>query len=271
MNHVVSFSSGLSSAVTAVKVLQRYPDAYVVFMDTLAEDDDNYRFMKEWIDRFQPTRLVCLSDGRTPLQVFDDKQIIPNQKIAPCTFELKIQLFYDWLESISGPSTVYIGFDAFEAHRCDATTASYEAAGYIVEYPLIEWHPLPNKSYEEISREDWSIEPPRMYKQGYSHANCGGCCVKQGQGDWLRTLKHYPERFAAYEEWEAEARRRHGDYAFLRDQTNGTVTALPLSELRQRFNSGEISNAVLKKLDFQSPCVSCGVGAAQITMFGESL
>ena len=273
MNHVVSLSSGLSSAVMSEIVLRRHHDAHVVFMDTLAEDEDNYRFLDEWLEYFEPRNFVRLCDGRTPHQVWEDKKILPNQKIAPCTMELKIKPFRNWLDGLSGQTTVYIGFDAEEIHRCIDCTASYNAAGYDVVYPLIDWE-IPTKAYSDTCREDWGIEPPRMYRWGYTHANCGGKkggCCKQGQGDWLRRLKHTPAAFSESEAWENDARNRHGDYAFLRDQTGGTVTALPLSELRQRFNHGQISNAVLKKLDFQSPCVSCGVGAAQLCMFGEEL
>lgn len=109
MNHIVSFSSGLSSAVTASLVLERYPDAYVVFMDTLAEDEDNYRFLNDWCEVFEPKNFIRLCDGRTPLQVFEDRKIIPNQKIAPCTFELKLKPFYNWLLTLSGESTIYKG------------------------------------------------------------------------------------------------------------------------------------------------------------------
>lgn len=271
MNHVVSFSSGLSSAVTAEKVLERHPEAYIVFMDTLIEDEDNYRFLNQWLEVFEPSNFVRLHDGRTPQQVWEENKIIPNQKIAPCTFELKIKPFRRWLDSLSGPSTVYIGFDIDEMHRCEATTRAYTEAGYEICYPLIEWKPLPDKVYADICRDEWGIEPPVMYSQGYTHANCGGTCCKQGIADWLRTLKNRPEIFHDSAQWEKEARQRHGDYAFLRDQSDGKVTALPLEELRVRFNNGNVSKRVLSRLDFESPCVQCGVGAYQINMFGEEL
>lgn len=263
MNHVISISSGLSSAVMAERVLSKYPDAYVVFMDTLIEDEDNYRFLDEWLEGFEPRNYIHLGDGRNPLEVFEDRQIIPNQKIAPCTFELKIKLFRDWLESLAGESTVYIGFDYEEMHRCDATTAAYNEAGYEVDYPLL-WKPLMSTNYARHSRREWGIEPPRMYAMGYGHANCGGCCVKQGQADWLRTLSHFPERFSRYEAWEEEARKRHGDYAFLRDQSGGSVKPLPLSELRKRWEEGDITPRVAKSLQFVSPCITCGVGQMAI-------
>lgn len=268
MNYVISLSSGLSSAVMAEIVLRRHPGAYVVFMDTLVEDEDNYRFLDEWLEVFEAQRFVRLSDGRTPQEVWEEKQILPNQKIAPCTVELKIKPFRNWLETLSGDTTVCIGFDYDEAHRCNKCTKAYNEAGYAVAYPLIDWE-IPARSYVDICREEWGIKPPVMYEQGYSHANCGGCCCKQGIGDWLRTLKHRPDRFDSSEQWEEAARQRHGDYAFLRDQTGGTVTPLPLPELRQRWKSGTISNRVLNRLDFQSPCVSCGVGAVQLCMFGQ--
>lgn len=271
MNHVVSFSSGLSSAVTAQKVIERHPDAYIVFMDTLVEDEDNYRFMDEWLGLFEPSNFVRLCDGRTPQQVWEDNKIIPNQKIAPCTYELKIKPFRDWLITLDGPSTVYIGFDEQEAHRCKATTKAYEGAGYGVEYPLIDWKPLPSKSYSLICQDDWKIDPPSMYGQGFTHANCGGDCCKQGMSDWLRQAKHHPARFKNSKDWELAARIRCGDYAFLRDQRGGSVTPMTLEELQARWNNGDVSSRVLKKLDFDSPCVTCGIGVTRLCMFGEEL
>jgi len=54
MLHIVSFSTGLSSALTAARVLERYgrENVEIVFLDTGIEDDDNYRFMRDFESRF---------------------------------------------------------------------------------------------------------------------------------------------------------------------------------------------------------------------------
>ena len=209
--HVVSFSTGLSSALTVERVLARHgaESMRVVFMDTLAEDGDNYRFMADMGERWTRAGLeiVTLTEGRTPYQVGEDHNMIPNQRIAPCTEELKIWQFTRWLETITDPVTVHIGYDFSEVHRCKATRANYEKRGYAVDFPLL-WQPIEHRPLTEVARQDWGIEPPRTYAMGFSHANCLALgCVKMGIGDWTRFLIHFPERYAITEAWEREMRQ----------------------------------------------------------------
>jgi 3'-phosphoadenosine 5'-phosphosulfate sulfotransferase (PAPS reductase)/FAD synthetase len=95
MLHIVSFSSGLSSALAVERVLARYgPEPVrVVFMDTLIEDDDNYRFLDEmearWLDVYELSEVERIAEGRTPYEVHDN--YVPSQKRARCTYMLKIQ------------------------------------------------------------------------------------------------------------------------------------------------------------------------------------
>lgn len=141
--------------------------------------------------------------------------------------------------------------------RCAATTKGYTAHGWEVDYPLL-WKPYEHRPYTVVCRSDWGIEPPRMYALGYSHANCGGRCVKQGIGDWLRTLANFPERYAEAEAWEAAMRLNpaNADYAIVRDQSGGTVRALTLRELRERH----ATRLELPLFAEQLVCLNCGPG-----------
>ena len=260
MIHIVSFSTGLSSALCVERVHKRYgaESMRVVFMDTLIEDEDNYRFTFEMYVRWRRMgiEIVKLTEGRNPFQVSKDAQFIPNQKGAPCTFRLKIEPFIAYLESLLDEVTIHIGYDYSEVSRCKATRRNYEARGWCVDFPLL-WKPYELRPYAQAAREDWAIEPPRMYALGYSHANCGGMCVKQGQGDWIKTLINFPERYARIEQWEAEMRDHpvRKDYALLRDQSNGTVKAKTLQQLREEYESKPQASL------FDSfNCVYCGVG-----------
>jgi len=257
--HIASFSTGLSSAVMVERLLTRYgKDAVtVVCMDTTIEDDDNYRFANDCALHWG-VNIVWLREGRDPYQVGVDEHVIPNQKLAPCTKRLKIEPFTNYLKAMPGALTVHIGFDFSEVHRCAATDKAYTARGWAVDYPLL-WKPLEFRPYVEVVRA-WGIEPPRMYGMGYTHANCGGRCVKQGKGDWLRTLVHFPERFAQAEEWEQKMRLNptNANYAFLRDQTEGVVRPFTLRQLREEHSAG--LSLPLFALDQASACVVCGVG-----------
>lgn len=265
--NIISFSTGLSSALTVERALRRFgaDDCRVVFMDTLIEDGDNYRFMADcasrWREVYGLPEIIRLADGRTPYEVAEDHNSIFNQKMAACTHELKIELFVKWLQSQDFESVViHIGYDFSEVHRCEATRRNYDAKGWAVDFPLL-WKPYEFRDYSQVVREDWSIEPPRMYALGYTHANCGGLCVKQGQGDWLRTLVHFPERYKQIEQWEAKMRSHttRQNYAIVRDQSANDVKPLPLADLRFRYED-KLSAPLLFALDSKSGCVHCGVG-----------
>jgi len=257
MNRIVSFSSGLSSALTAVHALEKYSDSMLVFMDTLFEDEDNYRFMADFENKFG-IKILRLSDGRNPYEVSRAQHVIPNSRVAPCTHRLKIEVFQKWLKSLDGESTIYIGYDFTEMHRCGATNKAYEKLGYEVDYPLL-WKPYETRRYTDVVKKDWGIEPPRMYQLGYTHANCGGRCVKQGQGDWIRTLINFPERFTEIESWENDMRKNeiNSNYAILKSQTIEGNKPLTLTELRERYERAH-NDPVL--FDMKSSCVICGIG-----------
>ena len=257
MNHIVSFSGGLSSALTAVRVLNKYPNALLVFMDTLFEDEDNYRFMSDFENKFN-VKILRLVEGRNPYDVSRAQHVIPNSRVAPCTRRLKIEIFQKWLKSLEGESTIDIGYDFTEIHRCEATNKAYEKLGVKVDYPLL-WKPYETRRYTDVVKTDWGIEPPRAYQLGYTHANCGGRCVKQGQGDWIRTLINFPERFAEIEAWENDMRKNdvNSNYAILASQTVEGKKPLTLTELRERYER-ENNDPVL--FDMKSSCVICGIG-----------
>jgi hypothetical protein len=262
MIHAASISSGLSSAIMFERLLNRYGKESVVgvFMDTKIEDEDNYRFMDDCRARWG-VPITVLAEGRTPYEVSHSENVIPNGRVAPCTFRLKIEVFRKFMATLEKPLTIHIGYDFTEMHRIEKTQGNYEALGYAVDFPLL-WKPYELRRYTDVVRLDWGIEPPRMYAMGYTHANCGGTCVKQGQGDWIRTLINFPDRYAQAEEWEREMRTHsdvHANYAICKDQSNGETKPVTLKELRERYeaSSGQMD---LFKLDYHSACVVCGVG-----------
>ncbi len=243
IRYVVSFSTGASSAVTAKRALDRYGKANVdlVFADVLVEDADNYRFLADCESYFD-SPITVLRDGRTPLEVAEQEHIIPNQKIAPCTRELKIKPFIGYLRGVQNMGEqpiALLGMGWNEKHRMNAPRKNYGTIGVWVDYPLV-WYPVVGDPVGEVKA--WGITPPRMYAKGFKHANCGAQgCVKQGARDWKRTLQHFPDSFAKTEAWETRMREdaRFSDYAFLRDSTGGTVKAKTLRQLREETEAAD--------------------------------
>jgi len=239
MIYICSISGGVPSAVATERVIQRFGRENVViwFANTSWEDEDLYRFVRDCMKRWGG-ELVEYRDGRTPLQVAEDKSIIPNQRIAPCSFKLKIEPFTKFLKSHSKPVTVCLGLDWSEVHRMDAPKKNYESInGVTVDYPLM-WKPYELRNYFDVVKNEWGIQTPRLYDEGFPHNNCGGRCVKQGIKEWRRLMLHHPERFAEVRDWE-QIQRATGDaranYAIARDQSNGEVVPRTLAEIETMY------------------------------------
>ena len=79
------------------------------------------------------------------------------------------------------------------------------------------------------------IEPPRLYAEGFSHANCGGGCVRAGQAAWAHLLQVRPDEYARWEAEENEVRVHIGkDVSILTDRRGGSRRPLTLAAFRER-------------------------------------
>ena len=234
MKHIVSLSGGTASAVAADRVLKRYGEENTTlwFADTSWEDEDLYRFLID-LEAYWGVTIVRYTDGRTPLEVAEKQNIIPNQKIAPCSQVLKTRPFKAYIKDLPKPLTVHLGLDFTEMHRATRPKLEYEKlSGVTVDLPLL-WEPVA-KPPHRYTVEEWGIETPRLYKLGFPHNNCGGRCVRQGIKEWLRLKHTFPDRFTEVADWEQEQRAKGGaraDYAIARDQSRGRATALPLYDI----------------------------------------
>lgn len=290
---IVSLSSGASSAVAASRAIEKYGRERVelVFADTLWEDDDNYRFLDDLARHFQMplTRLVS---GLTPLDDAENEHIIPNQKLAKCSDHLKVDVIRDYVRQYQAAGylvVMVIGYDWKDQRprankplgRIPGPVKAWGSMGVMVEYPLLK---TPVVADSNAVVRSWGIKPPRMYAQGYSHANCGGRCVKQGRGDWRRTLINYPSRFLEVEAWERETRAyqalqkalqitllgrigatgvyavwKLASYSFLRDVRNGKNYNLTLESLRLETEQADERQMRLFPIDDDLAGDACGV------------
>jgi 3'-phosphoadenosine 5'-phosphosulfate sulfotransferase (PAPS reductase)/FAD synthetase len=234
--HIVSLSGGTASAVAADRVINRFGKNQVTlwFADTLWEDEDLYRFLDDCSERWG-LPITVSTEGRTPLQVAEDRKIIPNQRRAPCSLVLKQLQFKTFLASAMKPAWVHLGLDWTEEHRMARPKSEYEQMeGVTVDFPLT-WPPLPTLKYY-ATVQAWGIKPPRLYDLGFPHNNCGGRCVRQGVKEWLRLKATFPERFAEVRDWEQAQRAKGGaraTFAIARDRKGGDVKPLTLAEIEQ--------------------------------------
>lgn len=215
MKHIVSLSGGIGSYITLKRVISIHPcDTIAVFCDTLYEDKDLYRFLKD-IERKFNIEIIKLCYGATPYELELKDKFVYNSRVARCSVQLKSKIFMKWLKENfkENECILYFGIDFSESQRCEKIIKHY--LPYKVEFPLCKELEYKNEYFNELSFD--GIELPRLYRIGLSHNNCKGKCVKAGIGHYIKLLMHDKETFLEAEEEEQELRKIIGkDVAHLK-------------------------------------------------------
>jgi 3'-phosphoadenosine 5'-phosphosulfate sulfotransferase (PAPS reductase)/FAD synthetase len=111
----------------------RYGDRVKLWLsDVRHEDEDLYRFMQDTAKRWWQlygVRLYIHRHERNPHMVAEQKVIIPNERRAPCSHELKIMPFRRYIAQLPRPLTIMLDMDWKEQHRLEAPRKAYEALG----------------------------------------------------------------------------------------------------------------------------------------------
>lgn len=233
---LIWFSCGSTSAYAAKLTIQEYPDAEVLYCDTLAyEHSDNRRFMSD-VEKWIGKKIKILrSEKYTDIfDVFDKTGWLVGIGGARCTLELKRKVRELYQES--GDIHVF-GFTYEEQKRINS---------FVERNPELNlYFPL---SEMKITKQDClnmlmlaGIELPAMYKLGYKNNNCIGC-VKGQKGYWNKIRVDFPDAFERMSKQERKMGVRINKDVFL-DELNP--------------NSGNY------KSEFDIECgVSCSTGNA---------
>lgn len=235
MKHIVSFSGGIGSWAAAKRVVTQHGkrDVILLFADTLMEDEDLYRFMGEASDEIG-VPITRIEYGMTPWQVFEKQRFIGNSKTDPCSKVLKRDLMDRWRKANCDPEATvnYVGIDWTESHRLHRLRK--RAPKWKWEAPLCE-PPYRLKSELLSELKACGIEPPRLYKLGFPHNNCGGFCCKAGHSAFRLLLRTMPERYAIHEAHEKRLREDCGiNGTILADRKGGKKKQLTLEAFRLR-------------------------------------
>lgn len=186
-------------------------------MDVLFEDEDLYRFNADvfaYLNKHYPQiEIIQLCDGRTPIDISLESNLVLNNRFPICSQKLKSRLFKIWLKDNDikpDGAVVHIGIDSTETRRCPGITKNYK---HEVRYLLVEQN-ITDKSEMLAECADWNIDVPRLYELGFDHNNCGGRCFRAGIGHFKLLKKVLPERFKEMKNTEKmladNARRHHG-------------------------------------------------------------
>lgn len=243
---IVQYSGGGASFVTAELAVEEFGRENVVllFADTLIEDQDLYRFNGD-VERHLGIKITRLCEGRTPWEVFFSERMIGNSRADHCSRILKREVLDKWLatNTMALDSIIFVGMDANEEHRLEGVQR--RLAPYRVRSPLIERGIWKEQVLDRV--EALGITLPRLYAMGFPHNNCGGFCIKAGQGHYKLLLEQMPERYAEHELKEEAFRRFTGkDVSILRDRSGGKTMPLTLRELRLRH---QVDPASIDKFD----------------------
>lgn len=240
MQYIVNVSGGLTSFEALDRTLERFGKAntLAIFADTRIEDAGVYQLLDD-SERYFGIKILRLSDGRDVFDVWKDERVISIGAFAPCSQVLKRDPIEAWIKANLEPEsyTRVFGYEALEADRMERLAA--QVAPDPVWFPLAE-KPYVDKCWIAAKLERLGIAVPPLYALGFEHNNCGGGCVKAGIAHWAHLYAALPERFAMWEQKEADIREYLGkDIAILSDRRGGDRVPLTLTELRRRLDAGE--------------------------------
>jgi hypothetical protein len=245
MKHIVFFSGGIGSFFTAKRVIEKEGKENVIllFTDTLIEDEDLYRFMNDASQYFE-IPITRLADGRTPWEVFKDVKFLGNSRIAHCSHLLKQVPADKWVRENFNPDecVLYLGIDWTEIHRTKKPKENY--LPYKVKFPMCdEPYITKNEMLEEL--EKIGIEQPKLYKMGFSHNNCGGGCVRAGQGHFAHLLETMHDKYKEWEEHEEEIREYLGKDVSMMKRSK---VVWKLNKYGRKYKDTDIERLTLKRL-----------------------
>jgi 3'-phosphoadenosine 5'-phosphosulfate sulfotransferase (PAPS reductase)/FAD synthetase len=226
---VVSLSGGTGSFASACLAHEAGLDFRMVFADTLIEDEDLYRLLDD-IEGSLGREIVRLQDGRTPWQVFHDRKFIGNSKTAHCSQILKRDVIRRWLDANEPDATLILGMGLDEPERMERAVRQWAPRKVASLLAMVGWS---RQDAEDCYRR-YGIKRPRLYGMGFLHNNCGGFCVRGGQGAFAHLLRHFPERFAWHEGQEAAALAAiEGAKPILRDRCGGSTKGMTMARFRE--------------------------------------
>lgn len=236
--HIVAISGGASSAYVANWVKENINCEIVYyFNDTKWEHQDLYRFLKD-IENALNIEITSDSDGRNPEQIFYDQKMLGSNMAPICSKILKAERLQNFVKP---GDTLYFGIDGHELHRAARITPIYERLQCKCVFPLIDNGVGRKDIFDFIKSKN--IDIPQMYKDGFTHNNCSGGCVRAGEKQWISLLNTYPDVYADRERIEKEftewnQKRRKGkdpdyvpvEYTFLKN--------ISLKTLREKHEQG---------------------------------
>lgn len=191
-NRVVCwFSCGAASAVATKLAITQYAGSEIVIARCIVKEEhpDNDRFAtdcEKWFG-LPITKLISEKYNGSIFEVFAKRGYISGINGAPCTMLLKKKV----REDFQLPTDKHVfGYCAEEQDRWDSFI---DANNIDAVSPLVERGLEHSDCLAMVEKA--GIELPVMYKLGYQHNNCIGCCKASGAGYWNKIRDDFPAEF----------------------------------------------------------------------------
>lgn len=222
MNIIGWFSGGITSAVSIKLAIDLFPDAnFRIFtLQTRNEDDDTERFTRDceqWyglpIEEARNTKYEKIQD------VWYRYISLNVAHGAICSSELKREVRKQLEQTVPYDMQIF-GFDINEAKRARAMYLNYPQSKPF--YPLLGFGITKKDCFKMLP--EW-IEPPRVYKLGFSNNNCFKTgCVQGGIGYWQKMQREFPDKFEEMAKVEHELTNIKGEpVTCLKDQSKNKI------------------------------------------------
>lgn len=185
------FSCGVASAVATKLAITQYAGQEIVIARCIVKEEhpDNERFAddcEKWFG-MPITNMIAEKYDGSIFKVFEKRGYISGINGAPCTMLLKKKVREDFQK----PTDTHVfGYCAEEQTRWDSFL---DANNINAISPLMERGLKHSDCLAMI--EQAGITIPAMYKLGYQHNNCIGCCKATGAGYWNKIKVDFPTQF----------------------------------------------------------------------------
>lgn len=192
MSRIVSwFSCGAASAVATKLAIAEHKDITIARCVVREEHPDNERFAvdcEKWFG-LPVTNLINEKFDGSIYEVFKQRSYISGIHGAPCTLVLKKHL----RQEFERPDDIQVFGYTADKEDMERWDRFLDANNIHAIAPLIDRGITHAECLAIV--QDAGIKLPTMYKLGYKHNNCVGCCKATGSGYWNKVRVDFPEAF----------------------------------------------------------------------------
>ena len=223
------WSGGITSAVACNLGIELYgkKNVRIIFIDTMNEDLDTYRFMADCEKWYGIEIEIIKSEKFNSIEdVWIKYKALNNAAGAVCSSTLKRDVREKWQKDNEWKHQIF-GFDLKESKRAIGMTLNHPKVKAI--YPLMMYG-LHKKDCINIVQEA-GLKIPKAYEMGYLNNNCLGKhfgCVQGGIGYWQKIKIDNPKAFEKRANLEHKLTKLKGKpVTMLKDQSaNGGLVFL---------------------------------------------